>query len=186
MIDREAIRRVSSPDFVGTVEVEVADETNRVEVRIGTRGQLLGVRVLRLDHSLKSEAGLRDALLGAAARAETHRTLQELALCGALDNVSEADAHEPLAPLPGPTAPPLVIRSPREQADAFARYVNSGALAQLDSIPGLTWSTSDNTYVSLGLDQRGRLQDVRADDLWLSAVTEDRLQNSLTQAVTNP
>jgi hypothetical protein len=182
MANREAVRRVISPDFVGTYEADATDEAGLVRVRLGVRSEVRRIEVLDLTSVTKSEEGLREAVLQAANRAEAVRVLNELALAGGLDPDHPADPHAPLEPLPGPTAPRLVVRSPEEQIDHFQRYVNAGGLEPITA-PGARWTTSGNGYLSLARNDRGQLTAITADQEWLWATNLDRLNNALTEAM---
>jgi hypothetical protein len=140
------------------------------------------VAVLDLTPALRSEQGLRDAVLEAAGRAEAARVLNELALQGAIDPDRPAPADRTLAPLPGPTAPRLVVRTPEEQADHLVRYVNRGGLEPV-AAPGTHRTTSANGYVSLVRNDRGQLVALEVDQEWLYAVRPERLDKALSEAL---
>lgn len=182
MANREAVRRVISPDFVGTIEADATDPSDLVRVHLGVRGEVRRIEVLDLTSVTKTEQGLREAVLEAANRAEAARVLNELALVGGFDPDHPSDPHAPLDPLPGPTAPRLVVRSPSEQADHFARYVNRGGLEPVTA-PGSRWTTSGNGYLSLARNDRGQLTAITADQEWLVATHLDRLNNALAEAM---
>ena len=179
---QEEVRRVIDPVYVGTIKADATDPADQVSVSLGVRGEVTAVVALQLTATVKSEEGLREAVFEAANRAEAGRVMNELALAGAFD--PEAPAAEPttLAPLPGPTAPPLVVRPPDEQADHLARYINNGGLEPIEA-PGTRWTASSNGYLSLAFNDRGQLAAVKADQEWLHAVNLDRLNNALKEAV---
>lgn len=182
MANQEAVRRVTSPDYIGTFEAVGNDLDDNVRVTLGVRGEVRSIVVSELVAGTKVETGLREAVFEAAARAEASRVLNELALIGAIDPDNPAPADKTLAPLPGPIADQLVVRPPDEQATHFARYVNAGGLEPIEA-PGTRRSTSDNGYLSLTFNDRGQLAGLEADQEWLYAVSPDRLNNALKEAV---
>ncbi|HXH81037.1 hypothetical protein [Nocardioides sp.] len=179
---QEAVQRVISPDYVGSIESAATDAADQVRVSLGLRGEVTAVMALQLTSRLKAEEGLREAVFEAANRAEAARVMNELALLGALDPEAPAGASRALAPLPGPTAPRLVVRSPDEQADHLARYIASGGLDPIVA-PGDRWRTSSNGYLSVAINDRGQLAAFKADQEWLFGVSLDRLNNALKEAV---
>lgn len=183
---QEAVSRVISPDYVGSAEVAATDAADQVRVSLGLSGEVTAVVTLQLTKTVKVTEGLREAIFEAANRAEAARVMNELALMGALDPALDPEAppraSQTLAPLPGPTAPQLVVRSPDEQADHLARYINRGGLEPIEA-PGDRWKTSDNGFLSLAINVRGQLAAFKADQEWLYAVSLDRLNNALKEAV---
>ena len=183
---QEAVRRVISPDYVGSTEVAATDAADQVRVSLGLSGEVTAVVALQLTETVKVTEGLREAIFEAANRDEAARVMNELALMGALDPALDpeapAAASTTLAPLPGPTAPRLVVRPPEEQADHLARYINRGGLEPIVA-PGDRWKTSSNGYLSLAINDRGQLAAFKADQEWLFGVSLDRLNNALKEAV---
>lgn len=177
---QEEVSRVLSPHYAGTVEAYGTDAADQIRVELTTRGSVSSITALHLGAELKRPEGLREAILEAGNAAETGRVLAELNNLGALEGGSTAPVHLP--PLPGPKAARLVVRTPAEQADHLARYINSGGLEKVE-VPGLTWVTSANTYLSIAYNDRGQVADVRADEEWLVAVTIERLNNSLREVI---
>lgn len=186
MSKQQKIQQVISPDFVGTIEAEASDVAGQVQVALDVSGRVRSVVAVALTMSLKSRAGLREAVLEAGNRAEAARVMNELALAGVLDldeaSGGASDDSRPLAPLPGPVAPRLVVRTQAEQADHLARYINGGGLEHIEA-PGLRRTTSGNGYLSLVRNERGQVTDVDADQEWLHAVDLGRLNNALKEAV---
>lgn len=182
MSNQEAVRRVLSPDYVGTIEADATDPARRVKVSLDRQGEVMAVQVLELTSITTSDAGLRDAVLEAANRAEAARVLNELALLGAFDPERPSDPDRLLAPLPGPTAPRLVVRTHEEQMNHLARYINGGGLEPIQA-PGMRRTTSLNGYVSLARNDRGQLTAVDVDQEWLWATSLERLNNALKEAV---
>lgn len=177
------IQRILGPGFVGTYAAEASDPAEQVRVSLGLRSEVVAVVVLELTQALRSVDGFRDAILSAANRAEASRVLNELALAGELDEGRRSPQPQVRPPLPGPTAPPLEIRTPAEQANALARYINAGGLDHVEA-PGLRWARSHNTFLSLAFTDRGQIAAVEVDQDWLYAVTIDRLNKALKEAVT--
>lgn len=182
MSNQEAVRRVLSPDYVGTIEADATDPAQGVRVSLDRQGEVMAVQVLELTSVTTTATGLREAVLEAANRAEAARVLNELALQGAFDPERPADPDRPLAPLPGPTAPRLVVRTPEEQMNHLTRYINGGGLEPIQA-PGMRRTTSHNGYVSLARNDRGQLTAVDVDQEWLWATSLERLNNALKEAV---
>lgn len=182
MSNQVDVRRVISADFVGTLKAEATDVAGQVRVSLGVRGEVTAVVAMQLTSTVKSAEGLREVIFEAANRAEAGRVMNELALAGAFDPEAPKAQTTTLAPLPGPTASRLVVRSPDEQADHLARYINSGGLEPIEA-PGTRWTTASNGYLSLAFNDRGQLAAVKADQEWLYAVSLDRLNNALKEAV---
>jgi len=179
---QEEVRRVISPDYVGTIKADATDPADQVRVSLGVRGEVTAVVALQLTAAVKTEQGLREALFDAANRAEAGRVMNELALVGACDPEAPSAVPTTLAPLPGPIAQRLVVRTPDEQADHLARYINNGGLDPIEA-PGTRWASSSNGYLSLAFNDRGQLAALKADQEWLYAVNLDRLNNALKEAV---